>query len=80
MTRRRPAPNADRIASSLVRTVARVRSRLATLAQQMSSTNPTTPRNSIDVRRSSRPITASCNGSSVTPRPLFVAGNSWASS
>ena len=49
MTRRRPAPSAERIASSRVRTVARASSRLATLAQQMRSTNPTTPRKSIDV-------------------------------
>ena len=48
--RRRPAPSADRTASSRVRTVARASSRLATLAQQMRSTNPTTPRNSIDVQ------------------------------
>ena len=54
MTRRRPAPSAERIASSRVRTVARASSRLATLAQQISSTKPTTPRKSIDVRRSSR--------------------------
>ena len=53
-------------------TVARASSRLATLAQQMSSTKPTTPRNSIDVRRRSLPIIASCIGSSVTPRPLLV--------
>ena len=74
MTRRRPAPSADRIASSRVRTVARARSRLATLAQQIRSTKPTTPRNSIDVSRSSLPISASCIGSSTTPRPLFVVG------
>ena len=42
MTRRRPAPSADRIASSRVRTVARASRRLATLAQQISSTKPTT--------------------------------------
>ena len=49
--RRRPAPSAERTASSRVRTVARASSRLATLAQQMRSTNPTTPRKSIDVER-----------------------------
>ena len=79
MTRRRPAPSAERIANSRVRTVARARSRLATLAQQISRTKPTTPRNSIEVNRRSRPMTASCIGSRVTPRPLFVFGNSRAS-
>ena len=51
MMRRRPAPSAERTASSRVRTVARASSRLATFAQQISSTKPTTPRNSIDVSR-----------------------------
>ena len=74
--RRRPAPSADRTASSRMRTVARASSRLATLAQQMRSTNPTTPRNSIDVSRRSLPMIESCIRSSVTPRPLLVCGNS----
>ena len=74
--RRRPAPSADRTASSRMRTVARASSRLATLAQQMRSTKPTTPRNSIDVSRRSLPIIESCSGSSRTPRPLLVCGNS----
>ncbi len=77
--RRRPAPSADRTASSRVRTVARASSRLATFAQQMRSTKPTTPRNSIDVSRRSLPIIESCSPSSVTPRPLLVSGNSDAS-
>ena len=68
-TRRRSAPSADRIASSRVRAVARASSRLATFAQQISSTKPTTPRKSSDVWRSSAPITASCSGSSAAPRP-----------
>ena len=79
ITRRRPAPSADRIASSRVRTVARASSKLATFAQHISSTNPTTPRNSIDVKRRSLPITASCIGSIVTLRPWLVVGNSRAS-
>ena len=54
-TRPRPAPRAERIASSRPRAVARASSRLATLAQQMSSTKPTTPRNSIEVMRRSLP-------------------------
>ena len=70
--RRRRAPPAS--PARACRTVARVSSRLAMLAQQMRSTRPTTPRNSIEVRRSSRPITASCSGSIVTLRPAFVAG------
>ena len=74
MMRRRPAPSADRTASSRVRTVARASSRLATLAQQMRSTNPTTPRNSIDVSRRSLPMSESCIRSSATPRPLLVCG------
>ena len=76
MIRRRPAPSAARTASSRVRALARASSRLATLAQQISSTNPTTPRNSIDVSLRSLPIIESCIGSSRTPRPLLVCGNS----
>ena len=79
MMRRLPAPSADRTASSRTRTVARASSRLATLAQQMRSTNPTTPRNSIDVSRRSLPTIESCIFSSATPRPLLVWANSRAS-
>ena len=71
-TRQRPAPSAERSDSSRIRTVARASSRFATLAQQISRTKPTTPRNRIDVVRKSLPINASCSGSSLTPRPLFV--------
>ena len=78
-TRHRLAPSADRIASSRSRTVARAISRLATFAQQISRTKPTTPRKSSDVCRSSAPITAFCSGSSAAPRPVFVFGNSRAS-
>ena len=74
--RRRPAPSAARTASSRARTLARAMSRLATFAQQMSSTKPTTPRKSSEVSRRSRPMSASCSGSTEAPRPLFVAGNS----
>ena len=73
---RRPAPSAARTASSRVRAVARASRRLATLAQQMSSTKPTTPRNSIDVTLRSLPIIVSCIGSSRTLRPALVCGNS----
>ena len=76
MIRRRPAPSAARTASSRVLALARAISRFATLAQQISSTNPTTPRNSIDVTLRSLPIIVSCIGSSRTPRPLLVCGNS----
>ena len=41
--RARPAPSAERIANSRLRTVARTSSRLATLAQEISSTSPTAP-------------------------------------
>ena len=74
--RRRPAPSADRTASSRSRAVARASSRLATFAQQISSTKPTTPRNSIEVSLRSLPIMVSCIGSSATPRPALVCGNS----
>ena len=78
-TRERPAPSAALVASSRRRTVARARRRLAMFAQQIRSTRPTTPRNRIDVSRSSRPTTAPCSGSIVTPRPVFDAGSSRAS-
>ena len=70
MMRRRPAPSAERTASSRERAVARASSRLATLAQQIRSTKPTTPRNSIDVVLRSLPIIVSCSGSRVTVRPF----------
>jgi hypothetical protein len=57
-----------------VRAVARASSRFATFAQQISSTKPTTPRNSIDVVFRSLPIIVSCIGSSVTLRPLLNSG------
>ena len=56
------------------RALARASSRFATLAQQISSTKPTTPRNSIDVSLRSLPIIVSCIGSSATPRPALVSG------
>ena len=61
--RPRRAPIADLIASSRARAVARASNRLATFAQQISRTKPTTPRNRRDVVRSSRPTSASCSGS-----------------
>ena len=71
---RRRARRAPRARASCA--LARAISRLATLAQQISSTNPTTPRNSIDVTLRSLPIIESCIGSSRTPRPPLVCGNS----
>ena len=41
--RRRPAPSADRIAISRLRSVARASSRFATLAHAIRSTKPTAP-------------------------------------
>ena len=78
-TRPRPAPSAALTASSRVRPVACARSRLATLAQHISSTNPTTPRSSSDVSRTSRPMRASRSGCTVTPCPLLLSGNCSAS-
>ena len=49
------------------------------VAQQMSSTKPTAPRNSVDVCRRSPPITTSCKGKTATPRPALVFGYSRAS-
>ncbi len=48
--RRRSAPSTERIASSLPRAALRVSSRFAMFAKQISSTKPTTPRKSSDVR------------------------------
>ena len=63
MMRRRPAPSAARTASSRVRAVARARSKFATFPQQISSTNPTTPRKSMEVVFRSLPIIVSRRGS-----------------
>ena len=79
MMRRRDAPMAARTASSRVRTVARARRRLATFAQQIRRTNPTTPKKSSAVRRRSLPISALWSGSMMMPRPWLVAGSSRAS-
>jgi hypothetical protein len=49
-------------------------------AKQISSTKPTTPRNSSDVRCSSEPSTVSRSGSMATLRPSFVVGYSRARS
>ena len=63
-TRRcQPAPSAVRIATSFCRPVARVSSRLATLAQAMSSTSATEPSSTSTARRTS-PTT--CFGSGTT--------------
>ena len=51
--RARPAPRAERMANSRLRPVARTSSRLATLAQAISSTRVTAP------RRTSRDLRAS---------------------
>ena len=79
MMRRRPAPSAARTASSRVLALARAISRFATFAQQINRTKPTTPRNSIDVTLRSLPMAVSCMGSSRTPRPALLSGNSRAS-
>ena len=54
--RQRLAPIAARMASSLWRTAARASSRLATLAQAISSTKPTAPSSTSRARRTSSTI------------------------
>ena len=80
MSRQRPAPIASRIAISFWRAVARASKRLATLAQAISSTSPTTAmrrrsgrENSL--RRSERPLlpgttSIRANSRAVLPRSL----------
>ena len=72
--RPRPAPSADRRASSRARPLVRASRRLATFAQHMSRTKPTTPSSRYDVRRTSGPMRPVRSGSIVTPRPVLVAG------
>ena len=77
--RRRPAPRAERMANSRERAAARASKRLATFAQHMSRTRPTTPRSRTAVSLSSPPMTRSRKGSAVATCPLFVPGVSRAS-
>ena len=62
--RARPAPSAERIANSRLRTVARTSSRLATLAQEISSTSPTAP-SIISSELRASPMMLSRNGPTV---------------
>ena len=57
----RPAPSAPRTASSRSRPAARASSRFATLAAAISSKNPTAPRRTYRICRTS-PTIASCSG------------------
>ena len=70
--RRRLAPSAERTASSRARLIVRARSKLATLAQHINSTKPTTARSNIEVSRISDPTRASRNGCSAGMWPVFV--------
>ena len=62
------------MASSRARALVRASSRLATFAQHISSTKPTTPSRSSDVSCSSGPISQSRAGSTSSANPLPVAG------
>ena len=74
-TRARPAPSAARIASSFRRDNVRVKSRLPTLAQAISSTSDTAARRTTNgVRRS--PTSTSWSGITVAPQPALSLGYS----
>ena len=73
--RARPAPSAERIANSRLRTVARTSSRLATLAQEISSTSPTAP-SIISSELRASPMMLSRNGPTVKCGRGSVFGNS----
>lgn len=67
------APSAARIANSRARPVERARSKLATFAQAISSTNPTAPSNTNSIGATS-PTMSSLNGFTNIPVPLFTSG------
>ncbi len=77
-TRKRLAPSAVRIATSLLRTVARARSRLATLAQAMRSTRKTAASMVYSRAVGSSPMYSLVYGLMTKPTPLFVSGYSCA--
>jgi hypothetical protein len=78
-TRPRPAPSAERIAISLRRLKARVKSRLPTLAHAMRRTNPAAPSSMSSIVRL-LPTMSSCIGMTTAPQPRpSVRGNSRAS-
>ncbi len=74
--RPRPAPRALRSAISFLRSVARASRRLATFAQAMRSTRATAPWSATRLGRTSS-TTMSPSGTTPTPRPAFVLGNSF---
>ena len=76
--RRRPAPSDARRANSESRPLARTRSRLATFAQAISRTKPTTPRNVHSVPLTS-PTTAVRSATMRRPQSLFSVGYAAAS-
>ena len=73
-SRAREPPSAARTASSRERPTPRATRRLATFAQAISSTKPTTPPSTIDVVFRSSLTIASRSGSTVMPQSLFVSG------
>ncbi len=73
--RHRVAPIETRTAISRERSAARARSRLATFAQAMSSTNATAPMSDQKRTRISLPMTCSENGVTTAVTPLLVSGN-----
>ena len=76
---RRPAPRAARIEKSRAVRADRASMRFDTLAQAMSSTSPTAPSSTHNVRPTA-PTTCSCAGTSRTPHPALVSGCCRASS
>ena len=71
--RSRPAPTAARTTSSRPRAAARASSRLATLAQAISSTNATAASSTNSVCRVS-PTTTSCSGTTAMPFSPLLSG------
>ena len=72
-SRIRPAPTAARTTISRPRAEARASSRLATLAQAISSTKATAPSSTNSVCRVS-PTTASCSGTTAMPLSALLTG------
>ena len=73
INRRRPAPRAVRIASSLCREAARASRRFATFAQAMRRTSIAVPNRITSGCRTS-PTISSCIGTSRTPMPALPSG------
>ena len=72
-TRLRVAPSAERIAISFWREMVLARTRLATFAQAINSTNATAPSNTSSAGRTS-PTRSSLTGTTSAPHPLSSSG------